>query len=175
MDHTGGRGRKSGEGNRWIRESGNTEVSRERGRGEREGSEVKGDEKGNKEKREREGVWKIAFWNVAGVINKDKEFWEGVERWDVVIMMETWMDEKGWERIRGNLPKGHKWKVQIARRKNRKGRACGGMLLGIRKELIEEEEEAREEEGRMICRLIVGEEKWRVVGMYVNGGIERRL
>jgi len=53
------------------------------------------------------------------------------------------------------------------------------MLLGIRKELIEEEEEAGErqrgEEGRMICRLKVGEEKWRVVGMYVNGEIERRL
>lgn len=46
----------------------------------------------------------MAFWNVASVGNKDKEFWEETERWDVVIMMETWMDERGWERIRERLP-----------------------------------------------------------------------
>jgi len=85
------------------------------------------------------------------------------------------MDGKGWERTRGRLPKGFKGKVQIARRRNRKGRACGDILMGIRKELTEEEEEAGEKEGRIICRLKVGKEKWRVVGMYVNGEIERRL
>jgi len=88
MEHTGGRSRKSGKGDRWIRESENMEESKERGRRcEEEGRRKKG--KGKKEKRRREGVWKVAFWNVAGVINKDKEFWEGVEKWDVVVLMET--------------------------------------------------------------------------------------
>jgi len=87
---------------------------------------------------------------VIGVIYKDKKFWEGVEEW--VVMMETWMNEKGWERTRGRLPKGYKWKVQIARRRNRKGRACDGMLMKIRKELTEEEEEeAGEEERKMVA------------------------
>jgi len=175
MEHTGGRGRKKGEGNWQIRESGNMEESKERGGRGRESRGKEGNEKGDKKERGREGIWKVAFWNLAGVINKDKEFWEGVESWDVVVLMETWLDEKGWERIRGRLPKGYKWKVQIARKRNRKGRACGGMLLGIRKELIEEEEEAGEEEGRMVCKIKIGEEKWRIVGMYVNGEIERRL
>jgi len=85
------------------------------------------------------------------------------------------LNEKGWERIRGRLPKGYKWKVQVARRRNRKGRACGDMLLGIRKDVIEEEEEAGKEEGKMVCKLKVREEKWRVVKMYVNGEIGRRL
>lgn len=59
---------------------------------------------------------------VAGVRNKDKDFWEGLEEWDIVVMIETWIDEKGWEKIRGRLPKGYKWSVQMAKRKNKKGR-----------------------------------------------------
>jgi len=56
------------------------------------------------------------------------------------------MNEKGWGRTRERLLKGYKWKMQIARRRNRKGRAFGGMLMGIRKELTEEEEEGRKKE-----------------------------
>ena len=35
---------------------------------------------------------KVAFWNVSGLKNKDKGFWGEVEKWDVVMMSETWMD-----------------------------------------------------------------------------------
>lgn len=31
----------------------------------------------------------IVFWNVAGLKNKDREFWKGLEKWDVIVMMET--------------------------------------------------------------------------------------
>lgn len=44
-----------------------------------------------------EGV-RIAFWNVAGLGNKDKDFWKRINEWDVVVMLETWLEEKGWER-----------------------------------------------------------------------------
>lgn len=37
---------------------------------------------------------KIVFWNVAGLKNKDAEFWENVREWDVMVMMQTWVDEK---------------------------------------------------------------------------------
>lgn len=50
----------------------------------------------------------MAFWNVAGVRNKDKEFWEGVQEWDIVVMIETWLDERGWEKVRGRVSKGYK-------------------------------------------------------------------
>ena len=33
-------------------------------------------------------MWKMCFWNVAGLERKDKEFWEGLREWDVVAMME---------------------------------------------------------------------------------------
>lgn len=28
--------------------------------------------------------WKIGFWNVAGLKNKDKDFWKGLT-WDVIV------------------------------------------------------------------------------------------
>lgn len=40
------------------------------------------------------------FWNVAGLKKKDRDFWRGLEAWDVIVMVETWVDEKGWERVR---------------------------------------------------------------------------
>jgi len=41
------------------------------------------------------------------------------------------------------MTKGYKWEVQGASRKNRKGRAIGGMVIGVRNgiEVIEEVEE----------------------------------
>lgn len=61
------------------------------------------EEKGrNKEKKE----FKIVFWNVAGLGNKDKNFIERIKEWDLVIMSETWVENKGWESIRKRLPRG---------------------------------------------------------------------
>jgi len=37
----------------------------------------------------------VAFWNVAGLTNKDKEFWKQPKKWEVVVLMETWVEEKG--------------------------------------------------------------------------------
>ncbi|KMQ87818.1 retrotransposable element tf2 protein type 2 [Lasius niger] len=82
----------------------------------------------------------------------------------------------GWERIRERLPLRYKWKVQLAKRKNKKGRACGGMLLGIRKDvLIEEKGSREEEEGRLECTVKIGEIRWRIVGVYVNGDMGKKL
>ncbi|EFN89388.1 hypothetical protein EAI_16183 [Harpegnathos saltator] len=51
-------------------------------------------------KREEGRAWKVMFWNVARLWNKDKEFWGRIKEWDVVMMMETWVDEKEWEKLR---------------------------------------------------------------------------
>lgn len=41
------------------------------------------EKEGEKEKND-DGV-KVSFWNVAGMLSKDKEFWRGMESWDVVV------------------------------------------------------------------------------------------
>lgn len=42
-----------------------------------------------------EGKWvRIVFWNVAGFWGKEEDFWRKLERWDVIVMMETWVERK---------------------------------------------------------------------------------
>lgn len=71
----------------------------------------------------------------SGNRGKDREYWREVEDWDIVIMSETWLKKGGWERLRGRMPRDYKWEVQLASKKNKKGRVIGGMLVGIRRGL----------------------------------------
>lgn len=145
--------------------------------GEREERLVNGKGKNWMEEggKDREGgrIWKIAFWNVAGIGNKDRDFWQRIREWDIISIMETWLDKKKWEEIRGRLPREYRWRMRKARRRNKKGRECRGMLMRIKKgiEIVEEEEE----EGRINCMVRIGSKKWRIVGVYINGDMERRM
>lgn len=67
-------------------------MDRKAERVERGGSKKKdrkGDKKGIK-KGKRKG-YKVGFWNVAGLENKDREFWESLKEWDVIFLSETWI------------------------------------------------------------------------------------
>lgn len=64
--------------------------------------------------------------------------------------------------------------MQIARR-SKKGRAIESMIMEIRKNLEKADEEEKEVEGIMIGRIRCGKNSGRIVGVYVNGGIEKNL
>lgn len=85
------------------------------------------------ENRKKGGETKVTFWNVARLGNKDEDFWRELGGWDVVCLMETWMEEKGWRRIEGKLPKGFIWEKQWAKKLNKKGRTMGDMLMGMKR------------------------------------------
>lgn len=90
---------------------------------------------GDREGREEKGGgewWRTVFWNVAGLGNKDKEFWKGLAEWNVIVLLETWVEEKGWMKVKRFLPREYVWGIQLAKRKSKKGRAIGGMVIGIR-------------------------------------------
>jgi len=119
----------------------------------------------------------VGFWNVAGVRNKEEGFWKEVKEWEVVVMVETWVDGKSWDRVRRKLPKGYRWEKQLAKRRSKKGRPMGGIIIGVKEEegiasVIEVEEK---EEGVMAVEIWVGEERWRIVGVYVKEDMERKL
>lgn len=48
-------------------------------------------------------------------------------------MSETWIDEKGWEKIKNRLSKTHIWEGRHATKEKKKGRAKGGFLIGRKK------------------------------------------
>lgn len=148
-------GEISGKGN-GGRRSREKEGSRVRERKKREEAE-----KGRKgAKGEKEEEWKVAFWNVAGLRGKDEKFWRELSDWEVVVLSETWVDEREWVRIRGKLPRRYEWGGQIAKRKNRKGRAMGRMIMAVRKEIIERGTKIEAtEEGYIEGRIRHGKEK----------------
>lgn len=37
---------------------------------------------------------KIGFWNVAGLDSKDTQFWECIKEFDIIGIVETWIEEK---------------------------------------------------------------------------------
>lgn len=57
-----------------------------------------------------------------------------MKEWNVIVMSETWVQKKGWERIRGRLPRGYIWEMQEAEKRNKKGRAMGGMIREERRD-----------------------------------------
>lgn len=83
----------------------------------------------------------VVFWNVTGIGNKDGDFWKGLADWNVMCLLETWVEERGWRKVKGKLPKGYNWEVQITKRRNRKGRTMGRMMMGVNRgiEIVEEE------------------------------------
>lgn len=146
-----------------------------RERGDRR-REVRSGRKGGKGGEAKKGIYKIAFWNVAGLGNKDREFWEGLKEWEVILMSETWVDKKGWERVKERLPKGYSWEAQWARRVSKKGRTMGGMMMGVKKKFrVDRGESIREMERVMVRKLCFGGEWWRVVGVYVKKDLETKL
>lgn len=156
---------EDGKGNKWRGEQ--EEENKKRGR--REGI---GEAKiiGKNRVGDDEGGWRMAFWNIAGMGNKDMDFWRILEQWDAMVLIEAWVEESSWMKVKEKLPKRYEWGIQYARREGKRGRAIGGMIMGVRRELMEKRTRIKgKEEGIIIERVRCGEEKWRMVGVYVNG------
>ena len=105
---------------------------------------------------------------MAGARNKCPEVWKFISECDIVGMIETWVDEKGWNQMKKYLPKEFNWKCEPATREKKKGRAIGGIITGIRKE-IKEEESAINSKNVMERKVIINEETWRIFTVYCKG------
>jgi len=122
-----GREGEEEEGDRGVREMRKRVKEREeRGEESRRG--------GRRKVSEVVGRWRAGFWNVAGVRNKGVKFWEEIKKWEVIVMVETWVDERGWDAVKSSLPKGYRWEKQLAKRRNKKGRPMGGIIIGVKEE-----------------------------------------
>jgi hypothetical protein len=86
---------------------------------------------------------------------------------DVVGLVETWVEAKGWERLERRMPREFEGKCQYAERESKKGRAKGGIIMGVKKGLEEENgSEAKEERGFMERTVKRKQRKWRIVTIY---------
>jgi len=69
-----------------------------------------------------------------GIGRQDMEFWNYIARKDYICLNETWIEEKGWSRIKKNLPSTHRWEWETAKRSKKKGRAKGGFIIGVKRD-----------------------------------------
>lgn len=101
----------------------------------------------------------FVFWNVGGLGRQEEEFWDYTRKWDYIGMSETWVEEKGWNKIKGKLPNSHRWFCSFARRNKKRSRASGGMIIGIRERWCKEKEIKvwDGEQGVMVTRIRVEE------------------
>ena len=76
----------------------------------------------------------ILVWNVAGLKGKNKEFWDYIEKADVIGLMETWIEKEN-KVVEKWLDKNFKIEISYAKREKKRGRASGGMIIGVRKEI----------------------------------------
>lgn len=42
-----------------------------------------------KREKERKKEWEVVFWNVAGMGNRDEDFWKKLKDWIVPVLLET--------------------------------------------------------------------------------------
>ena len=70
----------------------------------------------------------IIFWNVAELTRKYEAFWEYIQDYDYVTLLEIWVDVIRWDKIKPLLSKGYNWRCQYAKKENKKSRAAGGKI-----------------------------------------------
>ncbi|XP_070162472.1 golgin subfamily A member 6-like protein 22 [Polyergus mexicanus] len=108
-----------------------------------------------------------------GITNKCEETWEYLEEFDIIGLTETWVEEGTWKKISNRLSNKYEWKCIPATRENIKGRARGGIITAISKDL--KEVKVREiNKGAMETNLIYNKNRWRVITLY-SQNIEETL
>lgn len=78
-----------------------------RGWGEKEGEKEENKENviGKYDRERRNGKkgsgkkYKIGFWNVVGMKNKEGNFRKKLKKWNVMFLSKTWLQKKRWEKM----------------------------------------------------------------------------
>jgi len=116
-----------------------------------------------------------------GIGRQDIEFWEYIARNDYICLNETWIEEEGWSRIKKNLPSTHRWEWETAKRNKKKGRAKGGLIIGVKKDwgVPGSELKISKGEGIIVTRVKRTKEKdLIIIGVYNNedwDSMEKRI
>ncbi len=125
-------------------------------------------------KRAESGSLKILAWNVSGIKNKLSNFWEYIKKFEIVVLIETWVEGKEWKGWEKKLPKEYDWGRLDAQRIHVKGRAAGGILVGIRKEL-DMEKQAKFVASAQTIRWSgrIEDQQWNLLAVYNREGWEK--
>lgn len=101
---------------------------------------------------------------MAGIANKCEETWEYLEKFDIIGLTKTWA-EGAWKRIGKKVSKRFEWNCIPAIKENIKGRAKGGIITAINKNM--KERIVKElNKGAMEIKFTHNKNRWRIVTIY---------
>lgn len=63
--------------------------------------------RGRVQREQKDGTQFFVISSLAGLKNKGKNFWKGLNEWDVIVLTETWTEGKEWEKVKYRLLKGY--------------------------------------------------------------------
>ena len=78
---------------------------------------------------------RILFWNVQGLATKVSELNEYLSSFSIILLVETFIEEKNAKFVESSLPKKFKWFWSFAVREKARGRPWGGQLIGVAKDI----------------------------------------
>jgi len=76
----------------------------------------------------------IVSWNIRGAKSKQNDFWTYLNKFDIICISETWMESVD-NRNLINFNANYRWIHKLAERKEKKGRASGGISVGIKQSI----------------------------------------
>lgn len=125
--------------------------------------------KNKKEKSKREGLkeLKMLVWNVAGLEERNEKKWEYIKGFEIIGLTETWITKDKEKMIRNRL-KDFNLEMTEARKDKRKGRAKGGIIFGIKKGLVEEQEILKKTEEIVAVQIRNKQEARRIIITYMR-------
>ena len=97
--------------------------------------------------------------------------WNYLKGFDIIMLQETWLEEDKRKEIIGKLSKEFAWKVKVAVRESRKGRDKGGIIVGVRKENLNNVEMEEWTYGIVVKRIRTAEGKCNIINVYNNAGV----
>lgn len=106
---------------------------------------------------------RICCWNVAGLMNKFEETWDYLEKFDMIGLTETWVDEEKWEKIRIRVTSNFVWNWYWRERSIEKEelKAELSMRRNLKEATVKEISDAAVE-----CKLEYNGSKWRIITVY---------
>lgn len=115
----------------------------------------------------------MVFWNVVGLGKKDADFWKFLRGFEVIELIETWVEQKAWKKLEKKLPKEYKWKCKFAKKEQKRGTASGGIITGVKKEIAGESRIADSDEELVENTVKLEEDLWEIWTVDNRRGVKK--
>lgn len=98
-------------------------------------------------------------------INKSVDVWDYIKKFDILGLVETWVEEKQWERLKEKLPNKFKWTCIPAIKEQKIARAKEDIIMAVNKKMDYSEIKACSERVTKI-KLRLNEKTWSIFTVY---------